>query len=84
MSPSDYLDGQNDDYVYGIDDGRGGGRDDGRDAMEEEEVVATADECTQARHVRDCPGKRRRLATVTQWSASARASMVRELGEGVT
>ena len=36
--------------------------------------------------VRQCPGKRRRTVTVTQWSPSARADMIAKLGgkEGVT
>ena len=79
----DYLDGENDDYVYGVDDGRGGGDGDG-DVSVEDTVAATTGESSEQRHVRDCPGKRRRLTTVTQWDASARAAMVRELSEGVT
>ena len=36
--------------------------------------------------VRQCPGRRRRIVTVTQWSPSARADMIAKLGgkEGVT
>ena len=79
----DYLDGENDDYVYGVDDGRGRGGGD-RDGATEDIVVTSTDGCAAQRHVRDWQGKRRRLVTVTQWDASARAAMVRELGEGVT
>ena len=37
-------------------------------------------------NVRQCPGRRRRIVTVTQWSSSARADMIAKLGgkEGVT
>ena len=80
----DYLDGENDDYVYGVDDGRGGGDGDGEDDAVEDTVGKTTGGSGGQRHVRDCPGKRRRLATVTRWDASARAVMVRELSEGVT
>ena len=80
---ADYLDGENDDYVYGVDDGRGAGDGDGGDVAEAA-VAASTGEISEQRHVRDCPGKRRRLATVTRWDASARAAMVRELSEGVT
>ena len=76
------MDGENDDYVYGVDDGRGGGEGDGDASVED--TVATTGESSEQRHVRECPGKRRRLATVARWDASARAAMVRELGEGVT
>ena len=31
-----------------------------------------------------CPGRKRRIVKVTQWSASARANMVRALRERVT
>ena len=32
-----------------------------------------------------CPGRKRRIVTVTQWDASARKQMVRQLGQrGVT
>ena len=33
---------------------------------------------------RECPGRKRRIVKVTQWSASARANMVRALRERVT
>ena len=37
-------------------------------------------------NVRQCPGRRRRIVTITQWSPSARADMIAKLGgkEGVT
>ena len=33
---------------------------------------------------RECPGRRRRIVKVTQWSASARANMIKALRERVT
>ena len=33
---------------------------------------------------RECPGRKRRMVKVTQWSASARANMVKALRERVT
>ena len=33
---------------------------------------------------RECPGRKRRIVKVTQWSASARANMVKALRERVT
>ena len=78
---ADYLDGEDDDYVYGVDSGGDGGSGDGAGVG----AAASGDEESGVNYaVPECPGKRRRIDTVTRWSASARAAMVRELGEGVT
>ena len=75
----DYLDGENDDYVYGV-----GGEGDGGGGDEARASEASDEDGGGGFVVPECPGKRRRITTVTRWSASARAVMVRELGEGVT
>ena len=38
----------------------------------------------QSDKVRECPGRKRRIVKVTQWSASARANMIKALRERVT
>ena len=38
----------------------------------------------QSDKARECPGRKRRIVKVTQWSASARANMIRALRERVT
>ena len=38
----------------------------------------------QANKARECPGRKRRIVKVTQWSASARANMIKALRERVT
>ena len=38
----------------------------------------------QSNKARECPGRKRRIVKVTQWSASARANMIKALRERVT
>ena len=38
----------------------------------------------QSDKARECPGRKRRIVKVTQWSASARANMIKALRERVT
>ena len=38
----------------------------------------------QSGKARECPGRKRRIVKVTQWSASARANMIKALRERVT
>ena len=52
-----------------------------RDASEDESCVIEQNNKRQ----KACPGQKRRIVTVTQWDASARKQMIRQLGQrGVT
>ena len=68
------MDDSDDDYEYGK-EGEGGDGEAGQIDVGQKRGASVG---------RACPGKRRRIVTVTQWSTSARANMVRELSDGVT
>ena len=52
-----------------------------RSASEDESCVIEQNNKRQ----KACPGQKRRIVTVTQWDASARKQMIRQLGQrGVT
>ena len=59
-----------------------------RASEEGDAVVGVGAGCADKEGIRSqkkCPGRKRRIVTVTQWDASARRQMVRQLGQrGVT
>ena len=58
-----------------------------RASAEEKAVTDGGVRCADQRDAKrqKCPGRKRRIVTVTQWDASARRQMVRQLGQrGVT
>ena len=64
-----------------IDDESGRSVSNEKEASEEQSCVIEQNNKRQ----KACPGQKRRIVTVTQWDASARKQMIRQLGErGVT
>ena len=76
--------GAGDDYIHGEDEDE---QCDACDLSVDESLCANVFEIgAQPRtdKVSVCPGRKRRIVKVTQWSASARANMIRALRERVT
>ena len=64
-----------------LDDESGRSVNNERDTSEDQSCVIEQNNKRQ----KACPGQKRRIVTVTQWDASARKQMIRQLGErGVT
>ena len=64
-----------------LDDESGRSVNNERDTSEDQSCVIEQNNKRQ----KACPGQKRRTVTVTQWDASARKQMIRQLGErGVT
>ena len=76
-----------DDYVYGEEDDEQDGVVCGP-SVNERQCELSAEFVPGMRprsdKVRECPGRKRRIVKVTQWSASARANMIKALRERVT
>ena len=62
--------------------------DESRSSVSMDRSVSEGESCVIARNnkrQKACPGQKRRIVTVTQWDASARQQMIRQLGQrGVT
>ena len=76
--------GDNDDYMNEEDDDGGGTAECSVSVEGPCALGSGAKSQTKTLKTRDCPGRKRRIVKVTQWSASARANMVKALRERVT